>query len=127
MGAQRADAVERAGDVSERAGGRAARCVEAPAYANEGVEALRVLQLGVAVEQQRGVVGVGNALLVECLKVRRQVADPLGIEELARTLFEQQWKAKAAWVSQRVGCAGEVGPARQPCGSRKTAPTGRLS
>lgn len=40
-----------------------------------------VLQLGVAVEQQGGVVGVGQGLAVEGLQVRCEVVDPLGIQE----------------------------------------------
>ena len=42
-----------------------------------------VLELGVAIEQQGGVVGIGQGLPVQGLQVGRQVMDALGIEELA--------------------------------------------
>ena len=51
-------------------------------YLDELLQLGAVLQLGVAVEQQRGVVGVGQRLAVQRLQVGRQVVDPLGVQEL---------------------------------------------
>lgn len=41
-----------------------------------------VLEFGIAVQQQRGVVRVGQRLPVQGLQVRGQVVDPLSIQEL---------------------------------------------
>ena len=52
-------------------------------HLDELLQLRAVLELGVAVEQQRGMVGVGQGLPVQGLQVGRQVMDALGIEELA--------------------------------------------
>lgn len=53
-----------------------------PAHLDELLQLGAVLQFGVAVEQQRGVVCIGQRLPVQGLQVRRQVVDPLSIQEL---------------------------------------------
>ena len=50
------------------------------------VQALDVLELGVTVEQEGRVVGIGNVALVECLQVRREVSDALCVKELRNVL-----------------------------------------
>jgi len=49
---------------------------------DELVQVLHVLQLREAVQEERGVVLVGQALLVQGLEVTGQIVDPLGVQEL---------------------------------------------
>lgn len=53
------------------------------AHLDELIELLDVLQFGVAVEQQRRVVLVRAAFLVQSLQVPREVVNALGVQELA--------------------------------------------
>lgn len=51
-------------------------------YLNELFQLGAVLQLGVTVEQQCGVVCIGQRLPVQGLQIRCQVVDPLRVQEL---------------------------------------------
>lgn len=51
-------------------------------HLNELLQLGAVLQLGVTVQQQGGVVCIGQGLSVQGLQVRRQIMDPLCIKEL---------------------------------------------
>lgn len=53
-----------------------------PAHLDELLQLGAVLQFGVAVQQECGVVCIGQRLPVQGLQVRRQVVDPLSIQEL---------------------------------------------
>lgn len=52
-------------------------------HLDELLQLRAVLELGIAVEQQRGVVGIGQGLAVQGLQVGGQVVDALGIQKLA--------------------------------------------
>ena len=52
-------------------------------YLDELLQLRAVLELGVAVEQKGGVVGIGQGLPVQGLQVGCQVVDALGIQKLA--------------------------------------------
>ena len=49
------------------------------AHRNKLIELVFVLELGVAVEEESGMIGIGLAFLVEGLQVVCQVMDPLSI------------------------------------------------
>lgn len=53
-----------------------------PQYLNELLQLGAVLEFGVAVQQKRGVVCVGQRLQVERLQISSEVVDTLSIQEL---------------------------------------------
>lgn len=52
-------------------------------HLDELLQLRAVLELGIAVEQQGGMVGIGQGLPVQGLQVGSQVVDTLGIQKLA--------------------------------------------